>query len=99
MEGTFPDRLTYSKAKPVFKKADNCCVSNYSPVLPLTDFSEISNKRVYQFLNSQRVPFKENNFNLEKVYQQTYTPSMMKSCALKNKMSSCSVTLPQHLIV
>jgi hypothetical protein len=32
MDGTFPDRLKYSKVVCVFKKADNYCAYNYKPV-------------------------------------------------------------------
>jgi len=32
MNGTFPDRLKYSKVVCVFKKADNYCAYNYKPV-------------------------------------------------------------------
>jgi hypothetical protein len=32
MDGTFPDRLKYSKAKCIFKKADKSCVYDYRPV-------------------------------------------------------------------
>jgi hypothetical protein len=58
------------QVKPELKKADNCCVFNYRPVSPLTDLSNISNKTVYEFL-TQRVPFKEKNLKLEKVYRQS----------------------------
>ena len=58
MDGNFPDRLNYLKAKCVLKKAGNYCVYNYRPV------------SLYEVL-TQRVPFKNNTLNLEKVYSQS----------------------------
>jgi hypothetical protein len=57
MDRTFPDRIKYSKAKCVLKKAGKYCVYNYRPV------------SLYKVL-TQRVPFKNNTLNLEKIYSQ-----------------------------
>ena len=86
-EVTFPSRLKYSKVKPVFKKADNCCFTNYRQVWPLTDFSKITNKSVYEFFNSKST-LQEEKFEFRKdLSTKTYTASQMKSCTPKNKMS------------
>ena len=99
VEGTFPDQLKYSKVKPVFKKIGNCCVSSYRQVSPLTDFSKISNKTVYEFFNSKST-LQGEKFQFRKGSStKPYTASQMKSCALKNGISVSCVILPKHLIV
>jgi hypothetical protein len=99
MEGAFQIDSNIQN-KPVFKKADNCCVSNYRQVSPVTDFSIRSNKTVNEFFNSKRT-LQGEKFEFRKgLLTKPHTASQMKCCAPKNKMSvSCSVTLPEHLIV
>jgi hypothetical protein len=36
--GVFPERLKYSKVKPLYKKGEKSCISNYRPILLLQRF-------------------------------------------------------------
>jgi hypothetical protein len=56
--GVFPEWLKYSKVKPLYKKGENSCISNYRPISLLTAFSKIFEnmyKRVSDFLNSNNI--------------------------------------------
>jgi hypothetical protein len=58
IDGTFPDRLKYSKAKCILKQADNSCVM-------------IIGQFHYMKFLTQRIPFKNNKLNLQKNYPQS----------------------------
>ena len=38
--GEFPDQLKLSRVKPLFKKGDQCCFSNYRPISLLPSISK-----------------------------------------------------------
>ena len=42
--GTFPDRLKYSEAQPLFKKGKKTEITNYRPISLLPPFSKIMEK-------------------------------------------------------
>jgi hypothetical protein len=45
--GIFPDRLKYAIVKPLFKKGDRSCISNYRPISMLSSFSKVFEKVMY----------------------------------------------------
>jgi Notch-like protein len=45
--GKFPDRLTFSEIKPIFKNGDRNVISNYRPISLLTSFSNIFKRVVF----------------------------------------------------
>jgi len=49
--GTFPDRLKYSEAQPLFKKGKKTEITNYRPISLLPSFSKIMEKIIYKRLN------------------------------------------------
>jgi hypothetical protein len=46
--GIFPDTLTFSEVKPLYKKGDKIEFSNYRPSSLLTSFSKITEKIIYK---------------------------------------------------
>jgi hypothetical protein len=54
MDGTIPDRLKYSKAKCIFKKADNSCVYDYRPVSLYEVFNSKNTLQEYQQLEFRK---------------------------------------------
>jgi hypothetical protein len=50
LSGTFPQRLKYSIANPIFKKGDRTDISNYRPISILSSFSKILEKAMYNRL-------------------------------------------------
>ena len=44
--GVFPDRLKYAIVRPLFKKGNKNCISNYGPISILTSFSKIFEKLI-----------------------------------------------------
>ena len=48
----FPNKLKVAKISPVFKKDDQCNLSNYRPISILTVFSKIYEKLMYNKLYS-----------------------------------------------
>ncbi|PNF17558.1 hypothetical protein B7P43_G15556, partial [Cryptotermes secundus] len=61
--GTFPQRLKYAVMKPLFKKGERKCISNYRPISILTSFSKVFEKVMYnrllEHLNSNNILVKE----------------------------------------
>jgi hypothetical protein len=61
--GTFPDRLKFSKFKPIYKKRDKTLITNYRPISLLPVFSKIFEtiiyKRLYYHLTSNNILVKE----------------------------------------
>jgi hypothetical protein len=45
--GIFPDHLTYSEIKPLFKERDKLNISKYRPVSIVTSFSKVLEKNFY----------------------------------------------------
>jgi hypothetical protein len=58
-EGVFPEQLKYSKLKPLYKKGEKSCMSNYRPISLLMAFSNIFEKVTYKtvrdILNSNNI--------------------------------------------
>jgi len=48
--GTFPDRLTYSEIKPMYKKGDKTLIANYRTISLLPAFSQLFEKFIYKRL-------------------------------------------------
>jgi hypothetical protein len=48
--GVFPQRLKYAEVKPLFKKGERICISNYRPISLLTSFSKVFEKVIYNRL-------------------------------------------------
>ena len=61
--GTFPNRLKYSEARPLYKKGDKMGVSNYRPISLLTSFSKFIKKIVHKRLNCNLNNNNNNNNN------------------------------------
>jgi hypothetical protein len=61
--GMFPDRLKYSKIKPIYRKGDKTQMANYRPISLLPVFSNIFEKvlykRLYNCLSSNNILAKE----------------------------------------
>jgi hypothetical protein len=61
--GIFPQRLKYSVVKPLHKKGARNCISNYRPVSPLTSFSKVFEKimynRLFRHLNDNNILVEE----------------------------------------
>ncbi|PNF30889.1 hypothetical protein B7P43_G06095, partial [Cryptotermes secundus] len=53
--GIFPDRLKFSEIKPIYKKGNRNCISNYRPISLLTSFSKIFEKVIYSRLSNHLV--------------------------------------------
>jgi hypothetical protein len=57
--GIFPRGLKYAVVKPLFKKGDRSCISNYRPRSLLTSFSKVFEKVIYnrllEHLNSNSI--------------------------------------------
>jgi hypothetical protein len=49
--GIFPDRLKISIVKPLYKKGDKSCVTNYRPISLLAAFSKVLEKVMYNRLS------------------------------------------------
>jgi len=49
--GVFPDRLKFSIVKPLYKKGEKTCITNYRPISLLTVFSKVLEKVMYRRLN------------------------------------------------
>jgi Notch-like protein len=51
--GIFPQRLKYAVVKPLFKKGERSCISNYRPISLLTSFSKVFEKLyILDYLNT-----------------------------------------------
>jgi hypothetical protein len=61
--GTFPDRLTFSEIKPLFKKGNRTTFVNYRPISLLPSFPKIFEKiiykRLYQHIRNSNILAKE----------------------------------------
>jgi hypothetical protein len=55
--GIYPQRLKYAAVKPLFKKGERSCISNYRPISLLTSFSKVFEK--LEHLNSNNILVKE----------------------------------------
>jgi hypothetical protein len=90
--GVFPERLKYSKVKPLYKKGEKSCISNYRPITLLPAFSKIFEKvmykRVSNFLNlnnilaGEQFGFRKNLSTDKALY--SFTEEILS--ALDNKM-------------
>jgi hypothetical protein len=52
LSGTFPDRMKFSVMKPMFKKGNKMNSTNYRPILPLTSFSKVFEKALFNRLTA-----------------------------------------------
>jgi len=69
--GIFPQRLTYSVVKPLFKKGDKTIPSNYRPISLLTSFSKVFEKalfnRIIKHIEKNNIPSNQ-QFGFRKGY-------------------------------
>jgi hypothetical protein len=49
--GIYPERMTYSTVKPIYKKGDITDMTNYRPVLLLTTFAKTIEKAMFSRIN------------------------------------------------
>jgi hypothetical protein len=52
LSGTFPDHMKFSIIKPIFKNGNKMNPPNYRPISPLTSFSKVSEKAVFNRLTA-----------------------------------------------
>jgi hypothetical protein len=77
--GIFPDRLKLSEIKPICKKGDKNCISNYRPISLLTSISKIFEKVIYRrlckylvnnnILTNEQFGFRENSSTDKAIYR------------------------------
>ena len=71
--GELPDQLKLSRVKPLFKKGDQCCFSNYRPISLLPSISKIFEHVIAdQLANFQIICFAWNNLNSGLATQQNW---------------------------
>jgi len=84
--GIFPDRLNYSEVKPLYKDGNALDFSNYRPISLLTSFSKviekILHKRLYHFLDQQKVFVNEQHGFRQKAYTETAAFSLLNTILL-----------------
>jgi len=84
--GIFPDRLKFSEVKPIYKDGNALDFSNYRPISLLTSFSKvikkILHKRLYHFLEQQKVFVNEQHGFRQKASTETAAFSLLNTILL-----------------
>ena len=82
----YPDRLKYSEVKPLHKKGNTSDLSNYRPISLLTAFSKliekIIHKRLYHYLDQQKVFVSEQHGFRQKTSTETAAFSLLNTILL-----------------
>jgi hypothetical protein len=91
--GIFHDRLKFSEVKPLYQKGNTSDFSNYRPISLLTSFSKviekIIHKRLYHYLDQQKVFVNEQHGFRQKTSTETAAFSLLNTILLsldKNKI-------------
>jgi hypothetical protein len=84
--GIFPDRLKFSEVKPLYEDGNTSDFSNYRPISLLTSFSKviqkILHKRLYHYLDQQKVFVNEQHGFRQKTSTETAAFSLLNTILL-----------------